>query len=285
MTPADALAARAFDPFCANGILSAVNALADFSHSNAMAQLVAAGRYRSELLMTLGKVAPPRYASFIGRYRDDPDPSVRRAVALALGLVVGNEAVTLPVLIQLLSRGEQPGDFPVKWEAAASLVRVARRGTGDGARRRLAELLREGDAVTVVLAARALAATGDARGVTRLRELTSHKSPQVREEAVLALGEIGDGGSAEAATRRLKDESLTVRAAAVYALGRIGGPSVAPTLRQATQESLEYERGLERRRQGGEPEQVLRERYGFRVYDLRETLQQAIATAGPPATR
>ncbi len=28
--------------------------------------------------MTLGKVAPPRYAHFISRYKDDPDPSVRR---------------------------------------------------------------------------------------------------------------------------------------------------------------------------------------------------------------
>jgi len=85
-------------------------------------------------------------------------------------------------------------------------------------------------------------------------------------------------------TRALKDESVAVRAAAVYALGRIGGPAVAPVLRQAVQESLGYERELERRKQRGEPEPVLRERYGLGVYDLRETLQQALAPP-PPARR
>jgi HEAT repeat protein len=284
VTPADALSARDFDPFCANGVLATVNALADFSHSNAMAQLVTAGRYRSELLMTLGKVAPSRYANFIGRYKDDPDPSVRRAVAVALGLI-DNEAVTVPVLIQLLSRGDHAHDFLVKWEAAASLVRIARRKAGDGVRRRLAELLQERHALTVVLAARALAAAGDARGAVKLRDLTSHASPQVREEAVLALGDLGDTGSGEALTRRLKDDSVAVRAAAVYALGRIGGRSVVPVLRKAIEESLEYERELERRKQRGESEQVLRERHGLGVYDLRETLQQAIARPEPPTTR
>ncbi len=162
MTPADALAARDVDPFCANGVLATVNALADFSHSNAMAQLVTAGKHRSELLMTLGKVAPPRYAHFISRYKDDPDPSVRRAVAVALGLI-DNAPVAVPVLVQLLGRGDQAADVLVKWAAAASLVKIARRTTGDGVRRRLAELLKEPNAMTVVLAARA------GRGARRAR--------------------------------------------------------------------------------------------------------------------
>jgi HEAT repeat protein len=282
VTPAEVLSERSFDPFCANGVLATVNALANFSHSNAMADLVRAGRYRSELLMTLGKVAPPRYANFIGRYRDDPDASVRRAVAVALGLI-DNEPVTAPALIRLLARGDRADDFLVKWEAATSLVKIAKRRSSAGVRRRLGELLGEQNAVTVVLAAKALAETGDGRGVVKLRELTGHASAQVREEAILSLGALRDTGSGDAVTKRLGDESLAVRGVAVYALGRIGGTSVAAVLRKATETSLEYEKDLERRKQRGESEQALRERFGLGVYDLRETLQQALAE--PPGGR
>jgi len=284
VTPAEVLAARAFDPFCANGVLATVHALADFSHSNAMGQLVAAGRYRAELLITLGKVAPPRYASLIGRYRDDADPAVRRGVAVALGLI-DNEAVAVPVLVQLLARSGQPQDFLVQWDAAASLATIARRSSGEGVRRRLAELLRERDALTVALAARALAATGDPWGSLKLRELARHADPRVREEALLALGELAEASAAEAARGRLDDDSLAVRAAAVYALGRTGGPAAVPVLRTAIEAALEYERELERRKAHGESERMLRERQGLGVYDLRETLQRALAAAAAPARR
>lgn len=278
MTPADALSARVFEPFCANSVLGTINALADFSHSNAMGQLATAGKYRSEMLVTLGKVAPPRYANFIGRFKDDPDAWVRRGVATGLGLI-DNENVTVPALIHMLTRNDQPDEFPVKADAAASLVGIARRSRDQGVRRRLVELLRESNPLTVVLGARVLAAAGDSRGVPKLRELTSHTQARVREEAVLALGELRDVGSNAALTARLKDDSLAVRAAAVYVLGRIGGASVVPVLRKAVEESLAYEKALEGRKQRGESEQVLQEQYGLGAYDLRETLQEAITTA------
>lgn len=126
MTPAEVLGARTFDPFRGNGVLATINQLADFSHSKPMADLVTEGKWRAELLLTLGKVAPPRYAHFIGRFRDDPDVSVRRAVAGALGLI-DNEPVSVLLLIHLLARGDRAEDFPVKWEAAGSLVAVAAR--------------------------------------------------------------------------------------------------------------------------------------------------------------
>ncbi len=284
MTPADTLAERQFDPFCANGVLATINKLADFSHSNAMAALVRAGRYRSELLMTLGRAALPRYANFIGRYRDDPDASVRRAVAFALGLI-DNERVAAPVLIHLLTRGDREDDFPVKWEAAQSLVVIAKRKTGADVRRRLADLLREPDPMTVTLTARALAEAGDQRGPARLRELTTQADPRVRKEAVLARGDLGDAAAVEWVKMRLKDDSLAVRAVAIYALGRIGGPGTAAVLRQAGQDSLEYEKELERRKEHGESEQVLRERYGLGAYDLRETLREATRPPAPPTPR
>ena len=139
--------------------------------------------------------------------------------------------------------------------------------------------------MTVALAARALAAAGDPRGVMKLRELTTQADPRVREEAVLALGDLADATSAETVTPCLKDVSLAVRAVAVYALGRIGGSAAAAVLRQAVEDSLEYEKALEGRKERGESEQVLRERYGLGAYDLRETLHQAMPVAPPPARR
>lgn len=267
-----------YDPFCANGVLATIDQLADFSHSKAMADLITEGKWKGELLLTLGKVAPPRYANFIGRYRDDPDASVRQAVAVALGRI-DNETVSIPVLIHLLGRGDGPEDILVKWNAATSLVAVAKRGAADGVQRRLIELLQDRNGMTVALAARALAGTGDARGLVKLRELTAQEDPRVRQEAVLALGEAADRESGEIMMRRLGDESLAVRAGAIYALGRISGAAIVPILRKAVEESLEYEKELARRAQRGGNPQVFNEKYGVGQFDLRETLQEAIAAA------
>jgi HEAT repeat protein len=281
VTPADVLAERSHDVFCERGVLAAIDALADSSHSKTIADLVTAGTFRPELLTTLGKVASPRYAHFIGRYKDDRDAATRRAVAAALGLV-DNEAVAVPVLIQLLARGGGTEDFLVRWEAGESLVKIGRRkGTGR-VRQRLLDLLAERDRMTAALAARALARLGDARGVAALRALTRDGDARVRGEAVLALGELQDPGSGETLMRRLTDESLAVRACAVYALGRVGGPSIIPSLRKAVEASTDYERELEQRRQGGESEAALRERYGLGAFDLRETLQEAMAASAKP---
>jgi HEAT repeat protein len=271
-------AERSHDPFCERGVLAAIHALADFSHSKAMADLVSAGKWAPELLITLGKVAPPRYAHFIGRRKDDPDPSVRRAVAVALGLM-DNDAITVPVLIQLLARGDTEDDFLVRWAADESLIVLAKRKGAENTRRRLADLLLDRDRMTVVLAARALALVKEPRGVEKLREQTSDGDRRVRREAVLALGEAADRGSREALMRRLKDDNVAVRACAVWALGQTGGPSVIPTLRKAVEESLEYERELERRKQADESERTIHDEYGLGEFDLRQTLEEAIASA------
>jgi HEAT repeat protein len=278
VTPADELAARAADPFCGSGVLGAINELADFSHSKAIADLISADNpSRDRLILTLGRIGPPRYANFIGRWRDDPDPAMRRSVADALGLI-DNPAVTIPVLIQLLARGTGSDAFGVKWEASESLIAIAKRPGGDTARPRVAALLGEADTVTAVLAARVLAAVGDARGVGKLRELAGHADARTRQEAILALGALPDRGSAEVVRRRLKDDNLAVRATAIYALGRIASAGAAAELRAAGQDALAYEAQLEaKRRSAGESEETLRQRYGLGMFDLRETLQQAVS--------
>jgi HEAT repeat protein len=276
VTPADELGARAADPFCGSGVLGAINELADFSHSNAISELIKAGNpAKDRLVLTLGKIGPARYANLIGQWRDDPDFEMRRSVAAALGLM-DNPSVTIPVLVQQLARGTGPDAFGVKWEASESLVKVAKRPGREAVRPRLAALLGEPDGVTAALAARAIAASGDARGVTRLRELAGHTDARTRQEAVLALGTLPDKAGADVVRRRLKDDNLAVRATAIYALGRIVGPSAANELRAAGNDALAYEAQLEARKQRGESEESLRQRYGLGVFDVRETLQQAL---------
>jgi hypothetical protein len=54
---------------------------------------------------------------------------------------------------------------------------------------------------------------------------------------------------------------------------------VIPTIRKAVEESLEYERALERRKQAGESERAIHDEYGLGEFDLRQTLEEAIAAA------
>jgi HEAT repeat protein len=278
VTPGEVLGERTHDVFCERAVLAAINELADFSHSKAMADLVTAGKWRQEMLMALGKVAPPRYAHFIGRYKDDADPNVRSGVAAGLGLI-DNDAVSIPVLVQLLTRGTKPDDLAVKWQAGESLITIGKRKNGDTVRRRLGDLLQDPDRITVTIASRALAMLGDARGLAKLRDLTGDPDVRVRQDAVLSLADAPDTGSKEALLRRLGDDSLSVRASAMHALGALRDPSVVPALRQALQASIEYERELERRKDRGESLEVLREKYGLGAFELRQTADQAIAAA------
>lgn len=277
LTPGDVLAERSYDPFCENSLLAIINEQADFSHSKAMADLVSQGKWKPELLITIGKVAPPRYAHFISRYKNDPEVTVRIAVASGLGLI-DNDQVSIPVLIQLLSRSGE--EFSVKWEASNSLVAIGKRGKAPALTSRLADLLRERDKTTVILAARALALLGEKAGPLKLRELASDGDPRVRSDAVLYSGEAADADAKEVLVKRLEDENLTVRACAMYGLGRIGDASTIPILNKAFDAANEYQEELANRLKSGASEATLRDRYGYGVLDLRQTLQEAADTIG-----
>ena len=277
LTPGDEIAGRGFDPFCANSVLGAINQLADFSHTKAMADLVSEGKSKPELISTIGKVGLPRYAYFISRYKDDKDVAVRRAVAFALGLMK-NEDITVPVLLQLLSRSDE--DFSVRWEASNSLVKLAQNKPAASLESRLANLLNERDRMTVLLTARALALLRLEKGAAKLRALATDEDAEVRSEAVMSLGEASDSGSRALLIERLQDESLKVRGAAIFALGQSGDRSVIPILQEAFERSNAYQEELQgkRKRGGSEDEKMLREKYGLGAFDLRQTLQEAIDT-------
>lgn len=247
---------RNLDPFCENGVLKAIDLLADFSHSKAIADLITEGKHRTELLITLGKVGLPRYAHFISRYRNDNNAEVRRGVAIALGSI-DNDEVSVPVLTGYLSRtGEE---FLVRWDASDSLVRIGRRRDNPGLGMRMRDLLTREDATTAGLAGRVLARLGDGRGVRKLRELAERGDT----EAILYLGEAGDADAKELLIRKLKDENLAVRAFAMFSLGRIGDSSTIPLLREAFETSLDVAKARDEKRKQGASERDLAARYGY----------------------
>lgn len=273
LTPRDEIISRTFNPFCRSSILSTINQLADFSYSKTMADLISEGHWKPELIITIGKVGLPRYAYFISRFKDDKDVDVRRAVAVALGLIE-NDDITIPILIQLLCRDEE--DFLVKWEASNSLIKILKKN--QNCAKRLMELLGERDKISVLLVARTLAMFREEEGLMKLREMATDEDSEVRSEAVLYMGDVSDTASKDILIRRLKDESLRVRACAIFALGRISDPSIIPILKKAFENSNDYSKGLEKKKRSGVSEKMLRERCGFGVFDLRETLQEAINT-------
>ena len=275
LTPGDEIGSRGFDPFCANSVLWAINQVADFSHTKAMADLVSEGKAKPHLIITIGKVGLPRYAYFISRYKDDKEIAVRRAVALGLGLMK-NDAITVPVLLQLLSRSDE--NFLVRWEASNSLTKLAQNKPAASLQSRLANLLNNRDKMIVLLAARTLALLRLDKGAAKLRDLATDQDADVRSEAVMCLGEASDIGPRDVLINRLKDESLKVRAAAIFALGQSGDLSVMPILQEAFERSNGYQEELQKQRKSGgsENEQLLREKYGLGAFDLSQTLQEAI---------
>lgn len=276
LTPGDEIARRGFDPFCGNSVLWSINQVADFSHTKAMADLVSEGKAKPELIITIGKVGLPRYAYFISRYKDDKEIAVRRAVALALGLMK-NDDITVPVLLQLLSRSDE--NFLVRWEASNSLIKLAQNKPAAGLQSRLANLLNDRDKMIVLQAARTLALLRLGKGAAKLRELATGEDADVRSEAVMSLGEESDIGPREILIDRLKDERK-VRAAAIFALAQSSDLSVIPTLQEAVKRSNGYQEELQKQRKSGGSggEKLLREKYGLAAFDLNQTLQEAIDT-------
>lgn len=55
------------------------------------------------------------------------------------------------------------------------------------------------------------------------------------------------------------------------------GPGRRPSCARPASTRSPYEAQLEARKQRGEGEETLRQRYGLGVFDLRETLQQALS--------
>lgn len=270
-TPGDYVEMRNPDFFCENGVIDAINRLADFSHSKVMADLVTRGIWRPQFIVTLGKVGLTRYAHFIAKYIGDDRDDVRTAVAVAMGLI-DNEEVTIPALARYIADGEE--NLFVRWNASNSLARVWEKGKNSGIRERMAGLLENPGPNTAVMAARTLALAGDERGRVSLRR----RAGEGDLEALIALGETKDSGAKGLLIEKLSDDDLRVRAYAMFALGRIGDGAVVPLMEKSVKEA-EKKAATEKKAAGKVKNELLDLTYGGgSVYFLMEAFQEATRT-------
>jgi HEAT repeat protein len=269
MTPSDEIASRAYEPFCRQGVLMAINEFAEPAHTNLLMSLVTAGISRPELMITLAEVGPPSTPDFIAKFKDDKDFEVRRSVATALGHF-NKESVTVPILIRYL---EEATNIFIKWAAAESLISIGEENKTPVLVQKLTNLMNKNDKLTMALAAKVLGALQEEKGLLKLRDLTSDADSKTRFEATLALGALADQGSKEQFVQRLKDPNLSVRATAIYALGLTGDSTTIPILQKAVVEANAYQETLKK---NFKDTSILHNEYGVNVYNLEATLEEAI---------
>jgi HEAT repeat protein len=143
---------------------------------------------------------------------------VRMHAAQALGRV--KSADTVEVLIPLL----QDKVKAVREEAATALAAV-----GDAAIPCLVRALQHEDWLVRLHAVESLGKARSPHAVEPLLSvLFNDRDSAVREDAVRALGEIGDAGAVDHLCAALREPGL--RTLAVEALGHIGNPSAVPVL-------------------------------------------------------
>ncbi|OFV88374.1 MAG: hypothetical protein A2V74_03735 [Acidobacteria bacterium RBG_16_70_10] len=153
---------------------------------------------------------------------------------------------------------------------------IGKRSDAQGVAKRLMNLLRDREKLTVLLTARTLAMLGAEEGLVKVREMARDEDPKMRVEAAMYLGEVTDRRSTDTLIKSLKDENLAVRACAVYALGQIGDASMIASLERAFEESRDYMAELEKQLKEGSSDETLRQKYGSGVFDLRQTVREAI---------
>lgn len=270
VTPADEISARAYDPLCRQGVLMAINKMADSSHHKEIMSLINSGVSKPELLITLAEGGTSSNADFIARFKDEKDVEVRRSVATAMGMVK-NDALSIPILIRYLG---DDADFSVKWAAAESLTILGRESKSTALMLELSKLMTKSDKLAVVLSARTLAILGDEKGVLKLRELTADADSKIRFEAVLALGVVADKGSIDLLVKRLNDANLSVRAAIIHALGQTGNLALSSVIQTAFTDAEAYQKELKDRFR--ENTSTLHNVYGVNVYNLEVTFEEAI---------
>lgn len=149
---------------------------------------------------------------------DDPEVGVRWKAAEALGKL-GTPAV------EPLAANLRIGSVDARWMAAVALGEI-----GDPrAIPALMGALDDDDAYVRSRAALALAAIGEPARAEVIAVLSSGNE-RVRRGAVIALGKLGEEGSITALIEALRDPDGEVRQQACVALGDIGKPAVSPLI-------------------------------------------------------
>ncbi len=178
-----------------------------------------------------------------GLLRDDPDQDVRAGAAALLGRCVDRLATddlddqdAQAVRAALLTCWQDAAEAPMVRRRA--LESVAGFGAEPPIRRAIGDAYDDGDATLAAGAVRAMGRTVNAGYFgTILAELASDDA-ELRYEAALAAGELGDDRAVSELISLLDDEDADVRLAAIGSLGRIGGKIAVEAL-EAVKEAEE----------------------------------------------
>jgi len=178
---------------------------------------------RAQVAWSLGLLGIQDAAAPLTQALGDPNPDVRSSAAASLGLLVGASGRT--ALFHAL-------EDPMPQVRAAAVEGLGRQGDSL-AFSALADRLNDSDESVVARATWALGELQDPKAVPLLvRLLQEGKSSELRIQAALSLGRIGDLSSLEAlrevATKDALDERT--RAAATEAMGMLHTPEIAKTL-------------------------------------------------------
>jgi aminopeptidase N len=287
--------------------VAAARALADRPDPDAIAALATALRedrhwgVRAAAARALGQSRREDARDHLVATLDDAHPRVRRAVAAALGDMVGDEEAAR-ALAERLRRGD-PSYF-VEAEAALALGR-----TRSGLALAVLPGLIDRPSFQDVIRTRTiegLGRSGDERALPLVRDAWRPAAPWYSRRAVVAaLAELAYGTGMARAARdlvepRLRDRDFRVRGEAAAALARLGAPEALPAIRAALSGELD---GRTRRRMndairdletGARPADEVRQLHDevTRLRGETETLRERLdrvearlgATPPPPAT-
>ena len=183
---------------------------------------------RARAAENLGYFGGPRVAGPIATLLVDDDETVRAVAARALARIGTEEAV------RALARTLDSPSEITRLRVAENLERVGHPSVGP-LKESLADVASLGtrDLNGPVMAAQVLGnlRAAEARGV--LKQAARHGAEtDVRAQATLALGKIGDPDDVPALIACSRDEAWPVRAQAANALGMIGEVSAVPRLRE-----------------------------------------------------
>jgi eukaryotic-like serine/threonine-protein kinase len=182
---------------------------------------------RARATDALARIGGPRVINAVLNLINDKDESVRRAAVEILNTTKDERAV------QHLIKATTDEDWWVRERAADALGEIGNVEAVPALIRMLSD-----DPRSIPAAVRALAKVGGAEALPHIKPLLDHKDAQVRVEAINALGEMADAGTADSIMRRIAREGessgTAVREAANSALQRIseriGAAGVGGTL-------------------------------------------------------
>ncbi len=195
--------------------------------------------YAAYALGRIGKPAAIGASDALIENAFDKDPLVRRSTLRALRMLDPPQERTMPLVMRIL----EEGDVSIILPALQSLAEQ-----GKDAVPRLREALKHEAAQYWACLALADIGPDAADAVPDLRAVLKARDPDVRLEALVALGQIGSASKPaipEIAALVDKDEFKHVRYAAIYALGNIGTDAAAfESLQRAIASDDEFTRTI-----------------------------------------